>query len=416
MSSPLDDALPQAEHSSAAQRYTVPVDLVRTRIRRRRRIRTGVVAGVAALVVAAVVTPGTLGRSFVQTQATGDWPGQFSACGKPVQDVLETAGDISLSASLGPGSGQAIDLHTVTTGPADVGAWSYGLQVYVTDDDGTVVGVGEGPFVPPLDDLDSIGAASFTAGPFPLTDDRDVSLASCAQYPTGNGATTLRAGEYELVVVQTAGYVVGDGSDGETHARASTEVQLVVDPDGIPGPVATPRAAPTATAQADPDDATPSPDYDAMTPAQRAAALGPAAGLFWCGEPIGVTADTKPDSLDLTLKGSFDPMWHELLTADDETTATVPGAGRAALVGNDGKVVGFLVGHDDVSRQVTLSAGEPLGLDDDVHVVACDDMELDAFMAWPYAEVEVTATKGKKLDSPRTVVVIGDPLPAQKAQ
>jgi len=373
MSNPLDEAMSQAEHSSAAQRYTVPVDLVRTRIRRRRRIRTGVVAGVAALVVTAIVTPGTLGRSFVQTQATGDWPGQFSACGKPVRDVLESAGDISLSVSLTAGPGREVELHTVTTGPDDAdGGWSYGLQVYVTDDHGTVVGVGEGPFIPSLDELDSYGAASFTAAPFPLTDDKTVALASCTQYPSGEGSSTLRPGTYDLTVVQTVGYTVGDGSDGATPARTHTSVPVRVGTDGATSPV--------------PATATP-PSDEVFTCGGKPDVKGVKAnGLALAADVPPVWAMGAPPRWSARVAvADGDEIWD---SSDIVITFETSPSAEIALLDEEGAVVGFVLPRDHWGRRVEVTRDHPATLDGPSVLEYCGGAPLSGeYTAQPYLSV-----------------------------
>lgn len=394
---PLHRALSDAESSDAAARYTVPVSLVRARVRRRRAVRTGGVVGVAALAVVAVVIamPSFLSR----TPAAGppgpgvsaDWPAQFDRCGKPVDDVLDGAGGMGLLATLATATGNAIAVHTTMSAPADVTeGWIYGTELTVVDQDGVVVGVQEGPSVPPLADLDTYYAnALFEADPFPLESDVTLPLVSCAQYPHGNGSVELPAGSYRLWVTQTVGYSGGSDSG---RARASVDVPLVVGPDGTPSPAV--------------------------------AAASPADDYFACGKPVDVSIHTLPDAAGLVLAAdtpttgwtSAAATWSVTVGASDGRTidAQSDSAGSLALVDESGVVVGYVAAGRGPLQQFQVGPDATFELHGPTLAVACDDTQLSgSYTAWPFLVATVTRSldaDGHELTVPAShVVVVANP-------
>ncbi|GEL95799.1 hypothetical protein [Cellulomonas composti] len=181
-------------------------------------------------------------------------------------------------------------------------------------------------------------------------------------------------------------------------------------PAGTPGttstpPSRTPTPAPTRAASSDPtvDD-----DLSDATPQERAAALGPAAGIFWCGEEVGVTIQTRPDADGIVLAADDDLSM--VLSAGSSTDTTVEVAGGSyALVGADGTVVGFVVPDDDEPSYASFTPGSSLGLDGPLHLVACevDGPETgDRLVAWPYVPVVLHDFDA---GTAQTVVAIADP-------
>lgn len=418
MNDPLHRALSDAESSDAAARYTVPVQLVRARVRRRRAVRAGGVAGVAALAVVAVVVamPSFLSR----TPAAGppgpgvsaDWPAQFDRCGKPVDDVLASTGDTSLDASLSRGKGTTIDVETSMSGPDGVAqGWVYGTELTVVDESGVVVGVQEGSSVPALVDLDTYYAGTdFALMPFPLRSTDDLSLVSCDQYPDGAGDIDLGFGDYRVWVTQTVGYDRG----GTTHAaRASVELPLVVGPGHTPYPG---PSTPAPTMQ--PSSSPPAVDPTAGTPA---------ADLFRCGEPVDVTIHTLPDAGGLTLAadlpdhgwGDVPPAWSVTIGSSDDSLHIAAGsaAGNLALVDDQGVVAGFVVPGRGPQRTVVVGTDargvDATGvLDGPTLVVPCSDQLRGTYTAWPFV-VETPyggmTDDGQPIKPRPDVVVVANP-------
>ncbi|RHA38000.1 hypothetical protein [Cellulomonas rhizosphaerae] len=402
MNDPLHRALSDAEASDEAAGYTVPVALVRSRVRRRRAVRAGGVVGVAALAVVAVVvaTPSFLPRTPAADPPIGpapgvvaDWPAQFDRCGKQVDDVLDEAGGLALRATLAAATGNAIAVHTTMAAPESVtDGWIYGTELTVVDSDGVVVGVQEGPSVPALDEIDAYYANVLFGGePFPLESDDTLPLVSCEQYPSGNGSIAIPAGSYRLWVTQTVGY---SGKDVSGNGRASTDLPLVVGAGGEPSPTA-----------------------DAA-----AAAAPPADDLFACGRPVDVSIHALPDAAGLVLAAdtpesdwsSTAPPWSVTLGASGGRTidARTDSAGSLALV-DDGVIVGFVVPGRGALRELTVGPDATAELDGPTLVVPCGAAQLrGSYVAWPYVVAQPTRSvdaDGVVSTPASPVVVVANP-------
>jgi hypothetical protein len=399
-SDPMHRALSDAEASDEAAAYTVPVELVRSRVRRRRAVRAGGAVGVAALAVVAVVvaTPSFLSRTPAADPPDGpppgvvaDWPAQFDRCGALADEGKDTKGVVTLAAAVGPGASGTVDVHTTASAPARVDeGWVYGTDLSVIDTHGRVVGVQEGPTVPALDQVDAYYAGTdFAAVPFPVDLDEQRRVVSCEQYPDGEGAVDLPPGTYTLQVTQTLGYIDG----GRTvPARASTEVPFVLDADGAVAPAAS-----------DPDP-------------QAAGAL------FTCSAPVGVTIHTLPDAAGLTLAadlpatgwGSKAPEWSVTLGAADGrmVKARTAPAGSLALVDDSGAVAGFVQPGRGPLRESEVGITKTEELAGPTLVVPCGGTTLHGtYTAWPF--VVATVMSGAFGDysevSPGPVVVVANP-------
>lgn len=89
---------------------------------------------------------------------------------------------------------------------------------------GVVIGVQEGPATPDLSwsldqRLRSVG--DLPTSPFPVTTRVTRTLASCDQYPSGQGSPYLAPGSYTLVVTQTLSYTPTPTPYGYTDIPAS---------------------------------------------------------------------------------------------------------------------------------------------------------------------------------------------------
>ncbi|ROS31643.1 hypothetical protein [Cellulomonas sp. PhB150] len=388
---PMHRALSDAEASDEAAGYTVPVALVRSRVRRRRAVRAGGAAGVACLAVVAVVVavPSFLSR----TPAAGppatpppgvnaDWPAQFDRCGKKFATVLPDVGRATLTTSDGTldEANQAIVLVTTTTGPAGVDeGWVYGTELSAVDDDGTIIGVQEGPSVPAVDDVDDYYAGTdFASVPFPIKDHAKIPFVSCGQYPDGSGALALETGTYHLWATQTIGYRQGSES---VVARATVEVPIVV-----------PLPARPATAE----------DY------------------FACGLPVARLTEARPDAAGLVLEantpaagwGSTAPAWSVTVGASDGRTisARSGAAGNLALVDSSDTVVGFVTAGRSPLREFEVGPDATTTLDGPTLVTSCDGTDLTGdYEAWPFLVATLessTLADGSVASTPTTPVVV----------
>lgn len=230
---PLDDALSDAEREG--ETYEVPVALVRTRVRRRRRARSAARSGVAlsALVAVAVTLPAVLDRSDLSGPVTGDWPAAFDRCGQPADlpasdtggpftvEIVETGGVIGADRISHTMARVSIPRMTAT-------AVSYAGTDVVLLRDGVVVGVAtDGPVTVPLPEAPWPAPARGT-----VTTEWGFGavLASCAQYPDGDGDPRVPAGDYELGVTYTFDWTAHDGRHRSTRASRTLPVRVTEDP------------------------------------------------------------------------------------------------------------------------------------------------------------------------------------------
>lgn len=263
LGNPLAHALDDAATWPEAVGYDVPVAAIRRRVRRRRNARRAAIGGGACVLAAGVVvaapdvwgflgmTPSSggavvggatasradghgirpegaagAGKDDVGSVAggsagTADWPAQFDRCGRP---LVDPAGATTLALQ---GSTIAADgtWHATTVARSDDGmtAAVLGTDVSLVRD-GVVVAVQEGaqvqqptgPTTPAPHRQGIYGTETTTVG---------VHLASCAQYPDGQGSAVVPPGTYELVVVQTLA-MTGAGGDWTQHAVARTSVTV----------------------------------------------------------------------------------------------------------------------------------------------------------------------------------------------
>lgn len=229
---PLDDALTDAERAGAG--YEVPVELVRAGVRRRRRVRAVArgAAAVAAVAAVAVAAPTVLGGwDGGAPAAQGDWPAQFDRCGKPVEIPAEgDAGPLSVTVEPSFSTIRADRLALVTirvgaeAGPVtDVGHG--GSQISLVQDD-VVVAV-EDAAAPVVVELPTTPWRS--RAPVYATWDFGAVLASCAQYPDGDGDPQVPAGSYEMVVTQTVEWSTALGREGSTTVTRTFPMAVTED-------------------------------------------------------------------------------------------------------------------------------------------------------------------------------------------
>lgn len=309
---PLARALDEVSEGSEARAFTISVEAVRAGARRRRARRTGVTSGLAALVVvamaggayaglphrsgAAPVLPGPEPAPSSQVQA--DWPAQFLRCGQVVGDALpHLGGDVPLtvtdaSSSIpadAPWSGAVT--ADVPAAPAGSSAVVWGTDLSVVRN-GVVVGVQEGPATPDLSGglAERLGPDGYlVASPFPVTTRVTRTLASCDQYPSGQGSPYLAPGSYTLVVTQTLSYATTPGANPtlvDVRSSVTTSVTITAPVTGARGdPGATAQASSAATSATSPATSATTaagPGTATSGPASSAAAAGLAA-LTGCG-------------------------------------------------------------------------------------------------------------------------------------
>ncbi|GEL95804.1 hypothetical protein [Cellulomonas composti] len=265
---PLTSALDDAAASPEARAYEVPVELIRTRARRRRTGRVTVAAGTLAAVVAvgAVVVPrlgtehvvepsgvGVCGQTVAELRADDHASGVGPDGSVPRAPVVDPASVVPSAAGtwtlttvvemgvatvpppVEPTAGSTADGGTddgATTEPVgDPVGWRYGWTVALLRD-GVVVAQQEGEGAPDVDDALAM-AADFGVDPFPLrSPDVAVDIVACDGEP-------LAPGSYDLVVTQTTGWTYHSG--GTWAARGTSEpVAVVVPDDGGASPAPTP--------------------------------------------------------------------------------------------------------------------------------------------------------------------------------
>jgi len=338
---PLSDALADAEH--AGEHYEVPVELVRARVRRRRRVRAAGRGAVALLAVGVValagpalvgsVLGGTGGRG-APVAAQGDWPAQFARCGLPVADVLAARSPVSASLE------HAVDrvagarvwtgvLRTHVDPAVADAAWVVGTDVSLVRD-GVVVGVQEGWGLSRLTDV--LPVEPGTPEPLPLVTDVAADLRSCDQVPDGVGDPRVPAGTYDVVVTQTVGWFAADGT---TRAgQASVTRQVTVADDEVPSE--------------------PAPEGCGGDTGALARLAGPEAN------PFAVTLDA-----DVPAAARAGELLRFTVTATNEGPAGVEGwtGHPSVLLTHDGRVVAVPGGRDDIGLDATLYPGASIGYD-----------------------------------------------------
>lgn len=301
---PLARALDEVSDGSEARAFTISVEAVRVGARRRRARRMGVTSGLAGLVVVAMaggayaglphlagaprVLPGPEPAHSSQVQA--DWPAQFLRCGQVVGDALpHLGGDVPVtvtdaSSSIpadGPWSASVtVDVPAAPAGSSAV-VWGTDLSVVRN---GVVIGVQEGPATPDLSWslAERLGPDGYlVANPFPVTTRVTRTLASCDQYPSGQGSPYLAPGSYTLVVTQTLSYAPTPGANPtlvDVRSSVTTSVTVTAPAAGA-GPSGLGATSPETT-PARPGTATPgSTSSGTATPGSASSGSGTTAGL-----------------------------------------------------------------------------------------------------------------------------------------
>ncbi len=348
---PLSGALDDAERTG--EHYEVPVDLVRARVRRRRRVRAagrGAVALVAVGVVA-LAGPALVGSVLGGTGhgpssgAMGDWPAQFARCGMPVADVVATDSPVSTTLEVAPdridASRQWSAALRTDVDPAVTGeAWVVGTDVSLVSD-GVVVGVQEGWGLRLLDDVLPVEPGSPVTTP--LFTDLLADVRSCASYEPRTGGSSgepgdprVPAGVYDVVVTQTVAWFTADGTTHAAQASATHRVEVSDDdtPSELPG---------------EPDPEQCGGDADAL-----ALLAGPEAN------PFAVTLDA-----DVPTHAPTGEPLRFTVTATNEGTAGVEGwTGHPwVLLTRDGQVVAVPGAQDDIGLDATMPPGASTGYD-----------------------------------------------------
>jgi hypothetical protein len=262
---PLARALDEVGDGPEARAYSIPVEAVRAGARRRRARRTGLTSGLAVLAVAAVAggayagLPGSSGLSTSEllrpgpqgtagSSAAVDWPAQILRCGQAVGYSLPNVGEPMTLMLVDPSSSIAADgawdasviADVPTAPPGDVAVvWATDLSVV---SNGVVVGVQEGPTAPDLSLSlnERLGDNALPTSSFPVTTKVTRALASCDQYPSGQGSPDLAPGTYTLVVTQTLSYAPAGAATTVTDVRSSATTTVTITP-----PVGPPAADPT---------------------------------------------------------------------------------------------------------------------------------------------------------------------------
>jgi len=314
---PLARALDEASGGAEARAFTISVEAVRAGARRRRARRTGVTSGLAALVVVAMaggayaglphlagaprVLPGPGPAPSSQVQA--DWPAQFLRCGQVVGDALpHLGGDVPVTvtdaSSSIPADGpwSASVTVAVPAAPAGSSAVVWGTDLSVVRN-GVVIGVQEGPATPDLSGslAERLGPDGYlVANPFPVTTRVTRTLASCDQYPSGQGSPYLAPGSYTLVVTQTLSYATTvpavDPALVDVRSSVTTSVTITAPAAGA-GPsglgATGPETTPARPGTAGPGSTSPGTATPGSASSGSATTAGPAdlAARTGCGAP-----------------------------------------------------------------------------------------------------------------------------------
>lgn len=359
---PLSDALSAAEHSPAARAYEVPVELVRTRARRRRAGRTSAAAGAVALVVAGVAV-------VVPRLADGD-DGLRLAANAPEQCRVAPSQIRSGDGVVGPGGTDGGWVVETTIAPDSFepvrqGRWAmavsttvdmpgdyYGTPMggsiatsVVLARDGAVVAVLDGSYDMSLEEAAQV-MVDMQPQPFPFDVDLAGTFISCE---TGQDAV-LDAGTYELMATSTVRWgLAAPGSDapGASYdARSTSEPLEVV----VPAEGGTPLAGPTTCDSTDDElreladpQTNPAPLVLSATSVPSTAPPGKILTL-----PVAVTND-GPEHLDAR-------------TGHPEVVVT-----------RDGVVVGGPGAIDAIGIDLSLDPGESTTLDAGMLLLSCSD-------------------------------------------
>ncbi|UJP39938.1 hypothetical protein [Cellulomonas palmilytica] len=393
---PLSGALTRAEHSPEARAYEVPVDLVRTRARRRQRARTAGATGAVALVVAGValaVPPLLRGDG---TTPVADAPPE---CSLTVEGLR--AGDGVLP---GSGNGTTIggDFWKVTTTVDEGsrlranGAWQGVVRVDVDAPTaslvtaptgwtlaGTLVLVRDGEVVAVLDgsedmSLETAGQVAVDAQPvpFPIEAELESSFVSCATAEP----VDLDPGAYELVATWVTGWSLGDDATSWV-GRATSEAVPVTVPDEAGSGQAS--AAPPATV---PDEL--------LTCGASTEPLADAAREIEQLEPwLDVETSAGPERATVVLT---------LRNAGSEPVQVLPDSLTAALA-RDGRIVSEAGTAMFDATTTTLEPGGSLSYDVSLARAAGCDGDLTAGPHEGWAALTVTVDG-------RPVVVVGEPV------
>jgi hypothetical protein len=257
---PLARALDEVSDSPEARAFTVPVEAVRAGARRRRARRTVVTSGLAMLAVGAIaggvytglpewrgaapIVPGP--AESPRAGAAVDWPAQFLRCGRRVSEVLPDVGArmslglVDASSSIAAASPwEASVIADVPSAAGDI-AVVWGTELSVVSN-GVVVGVQDGPATPDLSlSLEQrLGDGGLPTSPFPVTTKVTRALASCDQYPSGQGSANLAPGTYDLVVTQTLSYTPTPGVNPTlTDVRSSVRTSVTISAPAAPASIA----------------------------------------------------------------------------------------------------------------------------------------------------------------------------------
>lgn len=376
---PLSDALSAAEHSAAARAYEVPVELVRTRARRRRVARTSAATGALALVVAGVAVA-------VPNLVVDDGP-SVDAAGVPEQCRVAPAqiraGDGVVSTDLGERTDAWVVETTIVPGsfePVPQGQWA--MAVSTTADmpgadyvgtpmggsiatsvvlvrEGVVVAVLDGSYDMSLEQAAQV-AVDMQPQPFPFDVDLAGTFISCE---TGQDAV-LAGGTYELMATSTIRWgLVAPGADvpGSTYdARSTSEPLEVV----VPAGGGTSSARPTACEATDDElrelaDPRTNPDP-----------------LLLSGRNVPSTAPAKDVELQVAV------------TNDGPEPVLVRTGYPQVVVTRDGVVVGGPGATEAIAFDLSLEPGESTPLETGVLLTRCDDdtpLEPGEYELWAFS-------------------------------
>lgn len=244
---PLTDLLTDAED---AVTYEVPVELVRARVRvRRRRVVAAQVAGaLVAVTVVGVGVPGlTTGTGDGVVAGQGEQGDPVARCGEappaddpgtgPLQVRIENARDVVRTDRV------ALVTVEVTSDPAEVAGLELGGADIALVRDGVVVGLGDpdaggqapgtvGTHAPVVVDTAELTVAEPAVGV--SVHQFGSGLAPCADDPTLAGAARVPAGRYGLVVTQAVTWRSPEGRVGTTVVTRTLPVTVSDEPVPVP--------------------------------------------------------------------------------------------------------------------------------------------------------------------------------------
>lgn len=237
-----------ADAERAGEGYEVPVELVRTRVRRRRTARAAARGGTALGVVGALVVAAPLlldvTRGTGAPAADDDQAAALTRCGLPAdlpQDDVEGFAVEIEETDRTVHDDRVVHLRTrVVVAPPTAEAVTIDDTRVELVSDGVVVAVADGRATVGLTELEAVGVEpaepGAASGLRATVSTRDFATGLVACVPDVTGAARVPAGEYELAVTETIRWDDADRTGRTTRVSRTLPVTLTDDPPPSVGP------------------------------------------------------------------------------------------------------------------------------------------------------------------------------------